>query len=47
MNFQLTPEQETLQGAAIEFARRELNSKMVERDAQQVFSHDVTRGLRI
>jgi alkylation response protein AidB-like acyl-CoA dehydrogenase len=40
MNFELTPEQESLQKAAIEFARRELNSNMVERDAQQVFSHD-------
>jgi L-prolyl-PCP dehydrogenase len=40
MNFELTPEQETLQKAAIEFARRELNSNMIERDAQQVFSHD-------
>jgi alkylation response protein AidB-like acyl-CoA dehydrogenase len=40
MNFELTPEQETLQKAAIEFACRELNSNMIERDAQQVFSHD-------
>src|SRR5580704_17468290 len=40
MNFELTPEQEALQKAAIEFARRELNSNMIERDAQQVFSHD-------
>jgi alkylation response protein AidB-like acyl-CoA dehydrogenase len=40
MNFELTPEQETLQKAAIEFARRELNSNMIERDAQQVFSRD-------
>jgi L-prolyl-PCP dehydrogenase len=40
MNFELTPEQEALQHAAIEFARRELNSNMIERDAQQVFSHD-------
>jgi alkylation response protein AidB-like acyl-CoA dehydrogenase len=40
MNFELTPEQEALQKAAIEFARRELNSDMIERDAQQVFSHD-------
>jgi alkylation response protein AidB-like acyl-CoA dehydrogenase len=29
-----------LQQAAIEFARKELNNSMVERDAQQVFSHD-------
>jgi len=40
VNFELTPEQQTLQKAAIEFARRELNSNMIERDAQQVFSHD-------
>jgi alkylation response protein AidB-like acyl-CoA dehydrogenase len=40
MNFELTPEQQTLQKAAIEFARRELNSDMLERDTQQVFSHD-------
>jgi alkylation response protein AidB-like acyl-CoA dehydrogenase len=40
MNFELTPEQQRLQKAAIEFARRELNGNMIERDAQQVFSHD-------
>ena len=40
MNFELTPEQQTLQQAAIEFARRELNGNMIERDAQQIFSHD-------
>jgi alkylation response protein AidB-like acyl-CoA dehydrogenase len=40
MNFELTREQQTLQKAAIEFARRELSSNMIERDAQQVFSHD-------
>src|SRR5205809_7395235 len=40
MNFELTPQQQTLQKAAIEFARRGLNSNMIERDAQQVFSHD-------
>jgi hypothetical protein len=34
MNFELTPEQQTLQKAAIEFARRELNGNMIERDAQ-------------
>jgi hypothetical protein len=34
MNLELTPEQETLQKAAIEFARRELNGNMIERDAQ-------------
>jgi alkylation response protein AidB-like acyl-CoA dehydrogenase len=40
MNFELTREQQTLQEAAIEFARRELNGNMIERDAQQVFSRD-------
>jgi alkylation response protein AidB-like acyl-CoA dehydrogenase len=40
MNFELTPEQQTLQKAAIEFARQELNGNMIERDAQQVFSRD-------
>jgi hypothetical protein len=29
MNFELTPEQQTLQKAVIEFARRELNGNMV------------------
>jgi alkylation response protein AidB-like acyl-CoA dehydrogenase len=40
VNFELTLEQQTLQKAAIEFARRELNNKMIERDAQQIFSRD-------
>ena len=40
MDFDLTPDQQTVQKAAIEFARRELNSNMIERDAQQVFLHD-------
>jgi alkylation response protein AidB-like acyl-CoA dehydrogenase len=40
MNFELTPEQQGLQKAAIEFARRELNSNMIERDAHQIFSQD-------
>jgi alkylation response protein AidB-like acyl-CoA dehydrogenase len=40
MDFELTPEQQTLQSAAIEFARKELNNNMIERDAQQVFSRD-------
>jgi alkylation response protein AidB-like acyl-CoA dehydrogenase len=40
VNFELTPEQQTLQKAAIEFARKELNNNMIERDAQQVFSRD-------
>ena len=38
MDFDLTPEQQTLQSAAIEFAHKELNNNMIERDAQQVFS---------
>jgi alkylation response protein AidB-like acyl-CoA dehydrogenase len=40
MNFELTPEQQTLQKAAIKFARTELNTDMVARDAQQVFTRD-------
>jgi alkylation response protein AidB-like acyl-CoA dehydrogenase len=40
VNFELTPEQQSLQNRAIEFARRELNSAMIERDAQQMFSHE-------
>ena len=40
MDFELTREQQTLQSAAIEFARNELNNNMIERDAQQVFSRD-------
>ena len=40
MDFDLTSEQQELQTAAIEFARRELNSSMIERDLQQVFSRD-------
>ena len=40
MDFELTLEQQALQKAAIEFARRELNNKMIERDAQQIFSRD-------
>ena len=40
MNFELTSEQQALQKAAIDFGRRELNSNMIERDAQQVFSHE-------
>ncbi len=40
MDFELTPEQQTLQNKAIEFARKELNNNMIERDAQQVFSRD-------
>jgi alkylation response protein AidB-like acyl-CoA dehydrogenase len=40
MNFDLTSEQQSLQKAAIDFARKELNTDMIQRDAQQVFSHD-------
>src|SRR2546430_12173075 len=40
MEFELTPEQLTLQKAAIDFARAELSSDMIERDAERVFSHD-------
>lgn len=40
MDFELTTEQQTLQQAAIEFARSELNNNMIERDAEQAFSHD-------
>jgi alkylation response protein AidB-like acyl-CoA dehydrogenase len=40
MDFDLTSEQQALQSAATEFARKELNTNMIERDAQQVFSRD-------
>ena len=40
MDFELTSEQQTLQKAAVEFAREELSNNMIERDAQQVFSRD-------
>ena len=40
MDFELTPEQQTLQSVAIEFARKELSNNMIERDAQQIFSRD-------
>jgi alkylation response protein AidB-like acyl-CoA dehydrogenase len=40
MDFDVTTEQQALQKAAIEFARRELNSNMIERDAQQIFSRE-------
>lgn len=40
MNFELTPEQQKLQNAAIEFARRELNDGMIERDLEQIFSRE-------
>ena len=40
MEFDLTPEQLSLQKAAIDFARAELSSGMIERDADRVFSHE-------
>jgi alkylation response protein AidB-like acyl-CoA dehydrogenase len=40
MNFELTADQQAWQKSAIEFARSELNSNMVERDARQVFSRE-------
>ena len=40
MEFDLIPEQLSLQKAAIEFARAELSSGMIERDAERVFSHE-------
>src|SRR2546423_7926393 len=40
MEFDLTPEQLSLQKAAIDFARAELSSDMIERDAKRAFSHD-------
>jgi len=40
MDFELTPEQQTLKSVAIEFARKELSNNMIERDAQQIFSRD-------
>jgi alkylation response protein AidB-like acyl-CoA dehydrogenase len=39
MEFDLTPEQRELQNAAIEFARNELNDNVIERDAENEFSH--------
>ena|SRR5438477_1026543 len=40
MNFELTADQHDWQERAIEFARSELNSNMIERDAGQVFSRE-------
>jgi alkylation response protein AidB-like acyl-CoA dehydrogenase len=40
MEFDLNPEQKSLQNAAIEFARNELNEGMIERDAERTFSRD-------
>jgi alkylation response protein AidB-like acyl-CoA dehydrogenase len=40
MDFALTPDQQSLQKAAIAFAQNELNHQMIERDADRAFSHD-------
>ena len=40
MDFDLTPDQQSLQKSAMDFARNELNRDMIERDAQRVFAHD-------
>src|SRR5215813_2675765 len=40
MEFDLTPEQLSLQKAAIDFARAELGKDMIQRDADRIFSHD-------
>jgi alkylation response protein AidB-like acyl-CoA dehydrogenase len=40
MDFDLTSDDQTLQQQAIEFARRELRSNMIERDAKQLFSRE-------
>src|SRR5438477_12607573 len=40
MDFDLTAEQLSLQKAAIDFARAELSSDMIRRDAERAFSHD-------
>src|SRR4030095_7497313 len=40
MDFELTSEQLSLQKAAIDFARAELSSNMIERDAARALSHE-------
>jgi len=40
MDFDLSPEQLSLQKAAIDFARAELSKDMIQRDAERIFSHD-------
>jgi alkylation response protein AidB-like acyl-CoA dehydrogenase len=40
MDFALNPEQQQLQNAAIEFARRELSANMIERDEHRTFYHE-------
>ena len=46
MDFALTPDQQSLQKAAIAFAQNELNHRMIERDAERAFSHS-HGGLRL
>lgn len=43
MDFELTDEQRSLRASIVEFARRELNDDVVERDANGVFSRDAWR----
>jgi len=40
MEFELNPEQQQLQNAAIEFAHSELNQNMIERDEARAFNHE-------
>jgi alkylation response protein AidB-like acyl-CoA dehydrogenase len=40
MDFDLTPDQLSLQKSAIDFARNELNHDMIERDAGRTFAHE-------
>jgi alkylation response protein AidB-like acyl-CoA dehydrogenase len=40
MDFELNADQKSLQSAAIDFARAELNAGMIERDAERAFSHE-------
>lgn len=40
MDFELSAEQQSLQTAAIEFARKELTHAMIERDQERAFSHE-------
>ena len=40
VDFELSQEQQSLQKAAIEFARNELNDNVIERDLQRVFSQE-------
>src|SRR6516165_819313 len=40
MEFELNPEQQQLQNAAIEFAQSELNQNLIERDEARAFNHE-------